>query len=176
MAENLYTPDCIRTRSGIYFNVFAPMPEMFNIEDIAHALSQIPRFMGHLPFHYSVAQHCVMGVHLIDPDHRYDFLMHEVSEAYLGDMPSPIKKRLEEYKRLEDEVMTAGAQVFGYKWPLSAEVKKMDQDMLHMEWDGLMLGDQMYPFPVWAPEIAKRRFMEQFRLLCPRPVEMFVRK
>ena len=56
MKENLYTPNCIRTFTGLYMNVFNPKPDMICIEDIAHALSQQPRFGGHLPRMYSVAQ------------------------------------------------------------------------------------------------------------------------
>ena len=50
--ENLYTPNCIRTFTGIYVNVFEPTPEMICIEDIAHALSNQCRFSGHLPTFY----------------------------------------------------------------------------------------------------------------------------
>ena len=53
--ENLHTADCIRTFTGLYMNVFEPTPEMICIEDIAHGLSNMPRFGGHLPEFYSVA-------------------------------------------------------------------------------------------------------------------------
>ena len=51
----LFVPDHIRTYTGKYFNAFDPLPELICIEDIAHALSQQPRYAGHLPQFYSVA-------------------------------------------------------------------------------------------------------------------------
>lgn len=70
--ENLYTKDCIRTVSGIYVNVFEPKPEMFVIEDIAHALSFMPRFAGHLRWPYSVAQHSLAVSNGVYPQNRLD--------------------------------------------------------------------------------------------------------
>ncbi|MFC4230551.1 hypothetical protein ACFOW1_01525 [Parasediminibacterium paludis] len=57
MLEDLYKPNCIRTYTGLYMNVFDPTPEMICIEDIAHALSHQCRFSGHTKQFYSVAQH-----------------------------------------------------------------------------------------------------------------------
>ncbi len=76
MTENLYTPDCIRTFSGQYVNVFAPDPDTILIEDIAHALSQQCRFGGHLPEFYSVAQHCVICALAVPPEHALSALLH----------------------------------------------------------------------------------------------------
>lgn len=66
MTESLYTPNCIRTFTGIYMNVFDPTDEMICIEDIANALSHQCRFAGHLPNFYSVAQHSVQCIPFIE--------------------------------------------------------------------------------------------------------------
>jgi hypothetical protein len=60
MSENLNAVRSIRTISGLYVNVFEPDPKTLIIEDIAHALSNQPRFGGHLPKFYSVAQHSLL--------------------------------------------------------------------------------------------------------------------
>jgi len=138
--ENLYTPDCIRTVTGKYVNVFDPKPDMFVIEDIAHALSMQTRFGGHLPYFYSVAQHSTNCYYLIEnKDHAFAALMHDASEAYLLDIPRPIKQRLSNYKDIEHNVMLCLSEVFGFQYPLSKEVKEIDEQLLQIEWDSLML-------------------------------------
>jgi uncharacterized protein len=78
--ENLYEPDCIRTYTGLYINVFNPKPEMIEIEDIAHALSFQCRFGGHLPKFYSVAQHSLNCSYLVkEPALKLTALLHDAS-------------------------------------------------------------------------------------------------
>ena len=95
---------CIRTNSGLYINVFDAKPEMVCIEDIAHAEAAIPRFAGHLNKHYSVAQHSLMAAELASPRNRKAALLHDATEAFMLDMPTPIKAQLPEYKLAEDIV------------------------------------------------------------------------
>ena len=57
--ENLNTTNHIRTYTGKYIDVFNMNIGDIEILDIAHALSQVPRFGGHLPRFFSVAQHSV---------------------------------------------------------------------------------------------------------------------
>ena len=103
-----YPINCIRTNTGSFINVFETTPDMIHIEDIAHALSRLPRFGGHLNRHYSVAQHCVMAVKRVKGlENKKAVLLHDASEAYLLDMPSPIKAKMTEYKRHEDKLMAA---------------------------------------------------------------------
>ena len=147
--ENLYTPDCIRTNSGIYMNVFEPTPEMVCIEDIAHALTYQCRFGGHLTKFYSVAQHSLNCSYLINNDkNKLAALLHDASEAYLLDIPSPIKKGLSNYKEIEDKLMTVIAEKFGFDFPLHDEVKESDKIMLELEWDCLMLGKDSHKLKV----------------------------
>ncbi len=164
-------PDSIRTVSGLYVNVFEPTPEMICIEDIAHALSHQCRFSGHLQEFYSVAQHSVMVASLVSDENKFDALMHDASEAYLLDIPTPIKAKLEHYKDLEHKLMKVIADKFGFKFPFDAEVKKADAEMLQIEWHSLMIGDtpSIYPLP---PNRAKEQFLDWYHQ-C-KPAEMLI--
>lgn len=142
MNENLYTPDSIRTVSGQYINLRELEPKNWHIGDIAHALSNVQRFGGHLPLRYSVAHHS-LGVFRLVPDQpreiRLQALMHDASEAFLGDMPSPIKQLLPDYQALEQRVMEVMSRRFGFPWPLHPAVKMADRKMLEWEWENIML-------------------------------------
>lgn len=119
--ENLFTANCIRTFTGKYMNVFEPTEDMICIEDVAHALSNQCRFGGHLPKFYSVAQHSLMCCEMATPERKLEALLHDASEAYLLDVPKPIKQRLSNYKEIEDNLMRLIAKKFGFQYPLSEE-------------------------------------------------------
>ena len=56
----LPVPMCLQTHSGLQVDLNNPRPEMFCLEDIAIALSRIPRFNGHtVGKPYYVAMHSV---------------------------------------------------------------------------------------------------------------------
>lgn len=168
-----YLPGCIRTFSGRYINILAPAPSDFIIEDIAHALSQQMRFAGHLAMPYSVAQHSVLASHCVTGRHRLAALLHDASEAYLCDVPAPIKAAMPDYKRIEKGVMWAIAQRFSFEWPLSAEVKEADEFLLGREWEALVVNRGWCLEPpigvestvLWAPaspKAAERMFLQRF--------------
>lgn len=164
--ENLYMPDCIRTFTGKYVNVFDPKPEMFVIEDIAHSLAMQPRFGGHLPIWYSVADHCIGGAISILPDHAYDFLMHEAAEAYLLDLASPIKKRIPGYRKLEDGLLKVLSEVFGFRYPFTKPVKLHDKWMLEWEWEHMMLTDQAANAGVnLSPVHTEQEFLSHYKIM-----------
>ncbi len=166
MKENLFTPNCVRTFTGIYVNVFEPTLDMFCIEDIAHALSNQCRFGGHLPEFYSVAQHSILCSSLADGKHKLSALMHDASEAYLLDIPSPIKQGLVGYKEIEDNLMKLLAEKFGFTYPLEKSVLEIDKQMLRIEWDEIMLQDKSIKhFVCWQPKYAERRFLEMYNIL-----------
>jgi len=79
--------DCIRTFTGKWMDVFNPTADMIDIRDIAHALACTPRFAGHLPKFYSVAQHSIMCYDMVDKEFELVALLHDASEAYLLDIP-----------------------------------------------------------------------------------------
>lgn len=171
MAENLYTPGCIRTFSGKYINPCKPDSSLICIEDIAHALSMQPRFGGHLPVFYSVAQHCVLTSSIVADEHKLSALLHDASEAYLIDVPRPVKEQLPNYKEIESKLMVVIAGKFGFDWPLHGNVKDADEDMLLHEWNSLMLNTgEWNPIEPWSQGQAKGRFLDiYYSLICKQP-------
>lgn len=162
--ENLYTPNSIRTVSGKYFDITKMNPDAIDIEDIAHALSFQPRFSGHLPVFYSVAQHCVMcSLHVAD-EYKLEALLHDASEAYLVDIPSPIKALLPDYKALENKLNSVIALKFEINFPFRDDVKIIDKEMLISEWEGIMLSGNPvdYGFDIWDSKRAKAEFLNLY--------------
>ena len=161
--ENLYTPDCIRTFTGKYVNVFEPTPEMICIEDIAHALAQQPRFGGHLPTFYSVASHSLNCSYLAETSQeKLEALMHDASEAYLLDIPSPIKKRLNNYKEIEHRLMVLIGEKFGFQWPMSDTMVTIDESMLVAEWNYLMLKKESWKINLYDEKKTEWEFLRTF--------------
>lgn len=164
--ENLFAKRQIRTFTGHYVDVFDPDPATINITDIAHSLSHQCRFAGHLPIFYSVAQHCVMCSDRVEPEFQMEALLHDASEAYILDLPSPIKKAAElgKFRKVERRLMEVIAQKFNFKYPLSETVKIVDRDMLQIEWDNLMLGKQTIKhLEIYTPELSKILFLQAFQ-------------
>jgi len=165
MTENLYAVRSIRTISGQYVNVFEPNPDTLLIEDIAHALSNQCRFGGHLPRFYSVAQHSLLCYEVAKEPYKFDALMHDASEAYLLDMPKPIKLELAEYNSIEDNLMNVLAKKFNFNYPKSPEVERVDILLLKWEWEVVMLEkpDTEYPpMRCMSPKEAKEAFLAAF--------------
>lgn len=142
MTDNLYTPDKIRTFTGKYIDPLNPDPALICIEDIAHALSMLPRFGGHTQRFYSVAQHSIACTEWAPAEHKLAALLHDASEAYLLDIPSPVKKRIPGYAEAEERLMEVIAAKFGFAWPLHEDVKRIDANMLVAEWEELVIRDR----------------------------------
>src|SRR4051794_3312144 len=130
----------LQTVSGRYVNPFEPDPEQIDIGDITRALANVCRFGGHCRSFYSVAQHSVIVSELVeqrggDVEDVFAALMHDASEAYLGDMPHPIKHRSPlgaAFKAAEDHLEQVLARRFHIK-PGVAEIKKADRALLATE-------------------------------------------
>ena len=164
--ENLYTKDSIRTHSGKYVNVFDPDPRTIVMEDIAHSLSNQCRFGGHLPRFYSVAQHCINCVQHVPDELRLQVLLHDASEAYLMDIPKPIKEGLPEYKRIENQLMIVIANKFGFEYPMSDKVKSVDKVICEVEWNEIMLGRATSKMTEYMPRsMARDRFLLLYKQL-----------
>lgn len=152
MSNGLYTPNCIRTYLGKQFvNVLDPDPRTILIEDIAWSLAGQCRFNSHLPYHYSVAQHCILASYLVSKENALQALMHDASEAYLTDVAKPVKNCLTNYQDIEEYMMSAIALKFDIGWPLHDEVHFIDRLLLEMEYNVVMLGIP-YSHPHLGPD------------------------
>lgn len=114
-----------------------PRPEDVSLETVAWRLSRMPRYLGGtLGEPYSVAQHCLDGSYLIDPEFALEFLLHDAEEAYLGDWVTPVKRRFaREYECLELPWKRAVRQRFGLRNSLEVcrAVEVCDARMLATE-------------------------------------------
>ncbi len=84
--------DWIQTFSGQRFYPLNPQAETIKIQDIANALSKQCRFSGQISEFYSVAEHSVYVSYLCDQKDALFGLLHDASEAYLVDVPRPLKQ------------------------------------------------------------------------------------
>jgi len=68
-------------------------------ETVSHALLQLCRFTGHTPYHYSVAEHCVLAAqHWGRTDEeKLAILVHDAHEAFFGDISAPLKLHLAQH-------------------------------------------------------------------------------
>ena len=125
----------IQTYTSKRFNPFNIQPGDICLEDIAHALSMQCRFVGHTKFHYSIAQHSVFVSQLCNPQDALYGLLHDASEAFLGDVASPIKQTevYKAYKELEKLVQSNIYQSFGLDTVEPISVKEADLIILATE-------------------------------------------
>jgi len=123
----------IRTFTGRLFDYASFSPDDFDIVDIASALSKECRFAGHCHEFYSVAQHSFEMSAMVHPDFSMEALLHDASEAYLKDIPSPLKRMLPDYQELERRIDSAIRIKFNLPPSMSPEVKKADADILKIE-------------------------------------------
>lgn len=132
----------ILTYLGHQFDFGRPETSIIDIRDIAHALSQICRFTGHTRFHYSVAQHSVLVSRLVEPKLALAGLLHDAAEAYLGDVSTPLKHMLPDYKLLEYRVERVIVDRFGLSIDMFKACKHADLEMLAREKQDLMEDDE----------------------------------
>lgn len=124
----------IETRFGTKFYFLNPNPEDIDIKDIAFSLANQCRFNGHVPF-FSVAEHSIAVAARLPPAMQLAGLMHDAAEAYLSDIPSPIKQYLPDYQAMEIKVQDAINQKFGIEVSETVlrEVKLADKDQTATE-------------------------------------------
>lgn len=127
----------IQTFHGHKIDFWNPDPDQFDIRDIAHALAVTPRFSGHTSRFYSVAAHSCMVSCLSDEGYKLQGLMHDATEAYLTDMPTPFKRAMPQYAEAEKRIWKAICAKFGLDEELHASVKRADRMCLMKEADAL---------------------------------------
>lgn len=130
----------IETYSGKFFEVMDPQVDQIELYDIAHALSMLCRFGGHCEAFYSVAEHSVLVSLLVSPENALAALLHDASEAYLVDIPRPVKPFLENYKIMENAILEKIAEKFSLPYPFAEEIKLANNAQLKTEAKYLMAG------------------------------------
>lgn len=177
----------IMTLTGRTIDFINPDPYEIAIEDIAHGLAQECRFARQCRTHYSVAQHSVMVTAALEKTEPWNdgspasiraaqmALLHDATEAYMGDIPRPLKQLLPDYKAIEIKLHKAIAARFGLVLDyVPRYVKEMDNAVLAAEgavlmpvgWDdfsGLARNIvEIVPLPAMA---AKELFLIKFDIL-----------
>lgn len=123
----------IRTHSGKNFYPLDARPEDVRIEDIAHSLSHQCRWAGHTSRFYSVALHAIHVSMMLPREHAFAGLNHDNQEAFMCDLPAPVKRGMPEYSAHEDRLAEVIGNALGYQFPFSAEVKRADAAALYLE-------------------------------------------
>jgi hypothetical protein len=202
-------PSC-QTVSGGFIEPCSPDPDDIHITDIAHCLALANRWAGNTqyiaenpalgmwagdPFFYSVAQHSCHVHDIIarefSVESSYYALMHDASEAYLMDVPRPIKPELTNYYEIEARLMAVILDKFGVPFcpDIKAEVVKVDNDMIFWERDAIVgkpiapygiehlhpgdtIFDHVPNFVSWSPRRAKAEFLMRFKYQNEMPILM----
>lgn len=108
--------DSIKLVSGNYISLRNPDPdpELIFMEDISSGVSNISRYSGQLNVErwYSVAEHLLNCWELskglrYDKEQQRNVLMHDATEAYLGDMSKPLKRMMPVFKWFENKMERA---------------------------------------------------------------------
>ena len=173
----------LQTVSGRWVNPFDPDPDQIELSDIARALANQCRFGGHCRTFYSVAQHCVVVSELTEAeggsaDDALAALMHDASEAYLGDLPHPIKHRRQlgaAFRRAEEPLERAIRDRFSIAGT-SAAIKRIDRVLLATErrtfsaeawhWPELSGVEPLdLELHAWSPDEAADAFVRRFEAL-----------
>lgn len=175
--------DFIETASGRRFKPLEPNAGEIVIEDIAHALSHQNRFSGHTRVPYSVAEHSVRVCELLkmwgaSPEVQLWGLLHDASEAYLVDIPQPLKhtEAFAAYRVAERALMVAVCVRFGLPVKEPHAVRLADSTLLATEARDLMpyrpehwasLTTMPLPEPIrpWHPATARAAFLAAFKEL-----------
>ncbi len=177
LPQNLNRPEIIEkswviTLSGKRFNILVPDPDAIELRDIACALARQARFNGHTRFFYSVGQHSCLGAQVSPTkDIALHMLFHDATEAYVGDLVSPVKALLPDFEIIESRIHWAISQKFNLDFPLPKVVKQIDRRLLATEVRDLITKDlaswkigedEPFDFPIipWPPEVTEARFLE----------------
>jgi hypothetical protein len=188
-AEDFVDDEWIQTYSGHAVHPLKMTVGDIRIEDIAHSLSNMCRFLGHCQKFYSVAQHCCHVAEQLPGPLKIYGLLHDASEAYIIDVPKLIKPRVLfadkdgntlRYEEVELFIQRVVWEAFDLSEPTPQdviEIKNADKLMLSVEvrdligqlsrqWKyhvGYIVGSgRLSEINPWPPELAKQNFLSAF--------------
>jgi hypothetical protein len=166
----------IQTWSGKQFWPLAAAVEDVHIEDIAWMLAGQNRWKGATRTPISIAQHSVIVSRLCEPAFALQGLLHDATEAYLGDIAGPIKSLLPDFVRAEEALWKVIAARFGVPVEFHASVKHADLVSLHtesrdlmlpppVEWRGYLPPPLIARLDTWDRDTSARAFLSRFQQL-----------
>lgn len=141
-APELYTVEdgWMELHSGTQFRFKAPTVDMIHFEDIAASIGKMCRYAGHVHTFYSVAEHCCLlmryardNMPSVTQRELLTLLMHDATEAYMTDIPRPIKHTLPQFKAFEHVIEAVIAERFNLITPHPTFVKMLDTRILRDE-------------------------------------------
>lgn len=140
----------LQTFTGRRVSVLSPQPEEIFIEDIMPSISKQCRFNGHCNVFYSVAQHCVLGAqfamyHWKSKEVAKEFLLHDATEAYMGDLIRPVKVMLPEFGVVEAGFWKAISTRFGLPLEHTSKCQLLDNIMVTWEKRDLLPNSEEWP-------------------------------
>lgn len=172
--------DWIQTFSGRQFWPLDPRTDEVFVEDIAHALAMQCRYAGHCLRFYSVAEHSVLlarkAMRLGGAADARWALLHDASEAYLLDLPRPLKRSVTGYREAEARVMENVCDRFGLPADMPQLVHDLDSRIIGDERANLARSVAAWDFdpePIgvvlkfWTPADAENAFLAEFERLFP---------
>lgn len=129
------------TYTGTAFDYNNITKEMIDIEDVLRSLPRLNRFVGHSSRAYSVGEHtffCLIMAQKLGftPREQLLVLIHDFTEAYVGDCPAPLKRLLPDFSEIESKVEQAIYEYIGIEPPTEREYRKIkgiDLTMLVIE-------------------------------------------
>lgn len=169
--------DWMQTYTGRQFWPMDPRRAEIDIVDIAHSLAMQCRYAGHCIRFYSVAEHSVHVATWLQAQGEpravvLKGLLHDASEAYLVDVPRPVKPYLAGYKEAEARVWREVCHWAGMSDAMPEEVHYADN---HILVDEMHQNMRQAPVPwsipemgigvalqFWSPEQAEVEFLSMF--------------
>jgi hypothetical protein len=156
----------LRISAAITIDLMNPVLDAVEMPVIAASLSKLCRAVGHCPYLYSVAEHSIHAASLAVSDLQpadvvYAVLMHDSGEAFMGDLPSPIKALLPLYRTLEHGLHYAIEDRFGVDLIANQDaISHYDARMKHIEHDVFWKGARSHLLKFWTPQQAELHFLQ----------------
>ncbi len=165
--------DYIQLITGKRFPFLNPKPEDINILAVACGLSHQCRYAGQIKQFFSIAEHSLQLSYAVPSEYAKWALLHDAAEAFITDIPSPIKAHLPEFIEIENKVMEAVCDAFSIDREMPEIVKEYDARICVNEranlltpleggWEGDLKPLDGVTFNFYKPNDAHVRFLGRF--------------